>query len=51
MMMQPMLVGIKGLRASPSSSMSWSFRALSCLGRFSVMTPTFSPSVRTSMVS
>ena len=37
----------KALRAAPSSSISSLFRALSCLGRFSVTTPTLPPSVRT----
>jgi len=41
----------KALRAWPSSSINWSLSALSCLGRLSVTMPTFSASVRTSMVS
>ena len=52
MIMQPMASSAsKALSAAPSSSISGALRALSALGRFSVMMPTFSPSVRTSISS
>jgi hypothetical protein len=50
--MQPMASSAsKALSAWPSSSISWLFSALSCFGRFSVITPTLPASVRTSISS
>ncbi|EWS62418.1 hypothetical protein Y695_04355 [Hydrogenophaga sp. T4] len=47
MIMQPMPSSPSNAwSAAPSSDISWSFSALSCLGRFRVMMPT-RPSVRT----
>ena len=52
MTMQPMASSAsKPFSAWPSSTISAGLRALSCLGRFSVMMPTFSPSVRVVMNS
>ena len=50
--MQPIAASASNaFSAAPSSSIKVSFSALSCLGRFSVITPTLPPSVRTSMHS